>query len=255
MKAIASKQDGQITSVNEDGKYLLSFDPLDGTSNIDVNGLVGTIFSITLSTDWLSSFSEKQFIKPGELIQAAGFVLYGPTTSLVLTTGKGTHIYKLSREYGDFVLLRDNIVIPKDTREFSVNIGRQKYWPERIKKFVTQFIDGRYGTGKKDYSLRYSGSLVGEIYRILCRGGVFLYPQEGTRRHRLGNGKLRLVYKVMPVSFIVEQANGLAFADKMRVLDILPTTMTQRAPLIIGSKHEVERYVKADKKGESNAQK
>ena len=254
VKAVASKEDEQILSINEEGKFLVSFDPLDGYSNVEVNGPVGTIFSITSSTDWLSSFNEQQFNKPGELIRAAGFVLYGPATSLVLTTGTGTHIYTFSREFGDFVLWRENIAIPKDSRAFSVNLARQRYWPENVKKYVKHFTDGRYGVGRKDYSLRYVGSFVGEVYRILCRGGVFLYPQEGTRRQYLGNGKLKLLYKVMPMAFIAERANGLAYADQMRVLDIVPNSVKQRAPLIIGSKNEVERYFKNEKQGKSNAQ-
>lgn len=142
VKAVASKEEEQILSINEEGKFLVSFDPLDGYSNVEVNGPVGTIFSITSSTDWLSSFNEQQFNKPGELIRAAGFVLYGPATSLVLTTGTGTHIYTFSREFGDFVLWRENIAIPKDSREFSVNLARQRYWPENVKSTLSISLTG-----------------------------------------------------------------------------------------------------------------
>ncbi|MDG6099035.1 class 1 fructose-bisphosphatase [Alteromonas sp. ZYF713] len=254
VKSIASEEDEHILSVNENGKYLVSFDPLDGSSNIDINGLVGTIFSVTSSTEWLFSFDDKQFQRPGGLIHAAGFVLYGPATTLVLSTGVGTNIFVLSREFGEFTLWRKSIAIPPDTNEFSANVGRQRRWPGYAKKYVDQLSQGRNGVRRKDYSFRYFGSLVGDIYRILCRGGVFLYPQEGARKSRYGNGKLRLLYEIIPMAYIVEQANGAAYADDKRVLDILPTSVHQRVPIIIGSRNEVDRYLSKAKVGLRNAE-
>jgi fructose-1,6-bisphosphatase I len=225
------------------GEYLLTFDPLDGSSNIDVNVSIGTIFSVLkcpegadLSTP---EAAEAAFLQPGTTQVAAGYTVYGPTTLLVLTVGDGVASFTLDRERGDFVLTQENMQIPVDTKEFAINMSNQRFWEAPVQRYVAEMQQGKEGPLGKDYNMRWVGSMVADVHRIVTRGGIFMYPLDSKTRAQ--GGKLRLMYEANPMALIVEQAGGAATTGYQRILDIPPTRIHQRCAVIMGSKNEVDR--------------
>ena len=225
------------------GEYLLTFDPLDGSSNIDVNVSIGTIFSVLkcpegadLSTP---QAAEQAFLQPGSAQVAAGYAVYGPTTLLVLTVGDGVAVFTLDREQGHFVLTQDKVQIPVETKEFAINMSNQRFWEAPVKRYVEEMLAGRSGPLGKDYNMRWVASMVADVHRIMTRGGIFMYPMDEKLRDK--GGKLRLMYEANPMAFLVEQAGGAATTGRQRILDLQPTHLHQRVPVILGSQQEVER--------------
>lgn len=222
------------------GKYLVLFDPLDGSSNIDINLTVGTIFSILRCREGVEPETE-DFLRKGTEQVCAGFVLYGPSTMLVLTTGNGVNGFTLDQDVGEFILTHCNMKIPEDSSEFAINMSNQRFWEPPVKRYIDECIAGEDGVRGKNFNMRWVASLVAEVYRILTRGGVFLYPFD--LRDPSKPGKLRLMYEANPMAFIIEQAGGLCSTGRERILDLKPNSIHQRVPLILGSKNEVERIV------------
>ena len=220
------------------GEYLLMFDPLDGSSNIDVNVSVGTIFSVLRCPEGMEP-TEQAFLQPGTQQLAAGYALYGPNTLLVLTIGQGVHCFTLDREVGSFVLTQENLRIPEDTKEFAINMSNQRFWEAPVQRYVGELLQGKEGPRGKDFNMRWVASMVADVHRILTRGGLFMYPLDSKTAEK--GGKLRLLYEANPMSLIVEQAGGAATTGRQRILDLQPTQLHQRVPVVLGSKNEVER--------------
>ena len=220
------------------GEYLLLFDPLDGSSNIDVNVSVGTIFSVLRCPEGVEP-DEAAFLQPGRMQVCAGYAVYGPTTLLVLTLGDGVAVFTLDREVGAFVLTAENVRIPEETREFAINMSNQRFWEAPMQRYVGELIAGKEGPRGVDFNMRWVASMVAEVHRIACRGGIFMYPRD--RKDPGKAGKLRLMYEANPMALIVEQAGGAATNGQQRILDIQPEALHQRVAVILGSKHEVER--------------
>ncbi|OUD12551.1 class 1 fructose-bisphosphatase [Thioflexithrix psekupsensis] len=231
----------QIPAQYPRGKYLLVFDPLDGSSNIDVNVSIGTIFSILRCPDHVEQPTVKDFLQPGTQQICAGYAVYGPATMMVLTTGNGVNGFTLDQNVGEFILTHPNIKIPEDTQEFAINSSNQRFWEEPVKRYVSECLAGKTGTRDKDFNMRWIASMVAEIHRILMRGGVFLYPLDSKNKEK--GGRLRLLYEASPMSFIVEQAGGLSTTGRQPILEIVPTDLHQRVPVILGSRHEVQRLI------------
>ena len=225
------------------GEYLLTFDPLDGSSNIDVNVSIGTIFSVLkcpegadLSTP---AAAEAAFLQPGTAQVAAGYAVYGPTTLLVLTVGDGVVVFTLDREQGQFILSQENVQIPVDTKEFSINMANQRFWEAPVQRYVAEMQSGKEGPLGKDYNMRWVASMVADVHRIMTRGGIFMYPLDSKLKDK--GGKLRLMYEANPMALLIEQAGGTATTGRQRILDIQPEKLHQRVPVILGSKNEVDR--------------
>ena len=221
------------------GGYLLLFDPLDGSSNIDVNISVGTIFSVLRCPQGVTSPSEKHFLQAGTQQVAAGYTVYGPSTMLVLTIGTGVHQFTLDRELGSFVLTQRDLRIPEDTKEFSINASNTRFWEPPVKRYIDECLAGKEGPRGKDFNMRWVASMVADVHRIITRGGIFMYPLDSKTKAQ--GGKLRLMYEANPMSFIVEQAGGMATTGRERILDIEPAKLHQRVPVVMGSKNEVAR--------------
>jgi len=224
-----------------DGKYLLLFDPLDGSSNIDVNISVGTIFSILRLPEGANTIAEAAFLQKGVKQVAAGYALYGSSTMMVLTTGNGVNGFTLDQSIGMFMLTHPNMTIPADTQEFAINASRSRFWEPPVRRYVDECLAGREGTRGKDFNMRWVASMVAEVHRILCRGGVFMYPVDTENQAK--GGKLRLMYEANPMAFIIEQAGGGASTGRQRILDIEPNKLHQRVPVILGSRNEVTRLI------------
>jgi fructose-1,6-bisphosphatase I len=222
------------------GKYLALFDPLDGSSNIDVNLTVGTIFSILRCREGVDPVAEDFLCKGSEQV-CAGFVLYGPSTMMVLTTGHGVNGFTLDQDIGEFILTHPSMKIPEETSEFAINMSNQRFWEPPVKRYIEECLQGTEGPREKNFNMRWIASLVAEVYRILTRGGVFLYPYD--LRDLSKSGRLRIMYEANPMAFIIEQAGGACSTGRERILDIKPSHIHQRVPLILGSKREVERIV------------
>jgi fructose-1,6-bisphosphatase I / sedoheptulose-1,7-bisphosphatase len=223
------------------GRYLLIFDPLDGSSNADVNVSVGTIFSI-LRHDKKDAPKVEDFLQKGVEQVAAGYAIYGPSTMLVLTVGKGTHGFTLDREVGNFILTHPDLRIPEDTSEFAINTSNARFWEAPVHRYVTECQDGKSGERGKDFNMRWIASMVAEVHRILVRGGVFMYPRD--TRDPEKPGRLRLMYEASPIGFLIEQAGGGASTGRQRILELLPHQLHQRVPVILGSKNEVDRIAR-----------
>lgn len=225
------------------GEYLLTFDPLDGSSNIDVNVSIGTIFSVLKCPDGADlstpEAAEAAFLQPGTAQVAAGYAVYGPTTLLVLTVGDGVAVFTLDREQGQFVLTQENVQIPVETKEFAINMSNQRFWEAPVKRYVDEMVAGRTGPLGKDYNMRWVASMVADVHRIMTRGGIFMYPMDEKVRDK--GGKLRLMYEANPMALLVEQAGGAATTGRQRILEIVPDSLHQRVPVILGSQQEVER--------------
>ena len=218
------------------GEYLLLFDPLDGSSNIDVNISVGTIFSVLRSPGG-GEPDEQAFLQPGRNQVAAGFAVYGPTTIFVLTVGDGTHGFTLDRETYTFVLTYPDIRIPEDTSEFAINTSNMRRWEPPVRRYIDECLAGKDGPRGRDFNMRWVASMVADVFRVLSRGGIFMYPRDQKNRE----GRLRLMYEANPMAFVVEQAGGAATEGNTRILDVQPRRLHQRIAVILGSKNEVER--------------
>ncbi|MGQ3000895.1 MAG: class 1 fructose-bisphosphatase [Hydrogenophaga sp.] len=221
------------------GEYLLLFDPLDGSSNIDVNVSIGTIFSVLRKPDGSAGVSEQDFLQSGAHQVAAGYCVYGPQTTLVLTVGDGVAMFTLDREQGSFVLTQENVKIPADTKEFAINMSNMRHWDAPVKRYVDECLAGQEGPRGKDFNMRWIASMVADVHRILTRGGIFMYPWD--KREPNKPGKLRLMYEANPMSWLIEQAGGAATNGRERILDIVPGKLHERVSVILGSKNEVER--------------
>jgi len=224
------------------GKYLICFDPLDGSSNSDINMSVGSIFSILRYDGKNQNPTLKDFLQPGTKQVCAGFTVYGPATVLVLTTGNGVNGFTLDNDIGEFILTHPNMRIAKDTAEFAINMSNQRFWEPPVQQYIDECIQGTDGVREKNFNMRWVASMVAEVYRLLTRGGIFMYPIDSKIAKQ--GGKLRLLYEANPMSFIIEQAGGLSSTGTQRILDIHPDELHQRVPVVMGSQHEVERVLR-----------
>lgn len=232
---LASEEEDTFVACNENGRYLVLFDPLDGSSNIDVNISVGTIFSILEKPS--GALNTESFLQPGHAQAGSGYVLYGPQTQLVFTLKHGVFVFTLD-ENGAFVLTQSEPKVPEHTKEFAINMSNQRHWLAPVQQYVAELLAGETGARGKNYNMRWVASMVAEIHRILMRGGVFLYPQD--TRDLSKPGKLRLMYEANPMSLIIEQAGGGANNALERMLDIQPTGLHQRVAVVMGSKEETD---------------
>jgi len=221
------------------GRYLLAFDPLDGSSNIDVNVPVGSIFSVLACPEGMSGEEPRAFLQPGVRQLCAGYAIYGPTTMLVLTLGRGVHGFTLDREIGEFVYTHPDLRVPEDTSEFAINASNSRFWEPAVKRYVDECMAGRSGPRGKDFNTRWIASLVAEAHRILMRGGVFLYPRDQRESGRAG--RLRLLYEANPIGLVIEQAGGRASTGYGAVLELEPQELHQKTGFVFGARHEVER--------------
>jgi fructose-1,6-bisphosphatase I len=220
------------------GEYLLLLDPLDGSSNIDVNVSIGTIFSVLKCPEGMEP-NEAAFLQPGVRQVAAGYAIYGPQTMLVLTFGFGVQAFTLDRETFSWVLTQEQMRIPPDTQEFAINMSNQRHWEAPVQRYVTELLAGRTGPRGKDFNMRWIASMVADVHRILTRGGIFMYPRDAREPDK--PGKLRLMYEANPMALIVEEAGGAATNGQQRILEIPPEKLHQRVAVFLGSKNEVER--------------
>jgi fructose-1,6-bisphosphatase I len=224
------------------GEFLLLFDPLDGSSNIDVNVSIGTIFSVLHKNHNHDHVIEQDFLQPGLQQAAAGYCIYGPQTNLVLTIGAGVAIFTLDRELGSWVLTQENVRIPAQTQEFAINMSNQRHWAPPVKRYVDEMLAGTTGVLGKDFNMRWIASMVADVHRILSRGGIFMYPWDQREPHKAG--KLRLMYEANPMAFIIEQAGGLATNGQQRILTLQPQQLHERVAVFLGSATEVERVTR-----------
>ncbi|MGZ8156716.1 MAG: class 1 fructose-bisphosphatase [Burkholderiales bacterium] len=230
----------QIPNRYPKGEFLLLYDPLDGSSNLDVNISVGTIFSVLRCPNNCTMADASAFLQPGSNQVAAGFAVYGAATILVLTVGNGVVAFTLDREMSSWVLTDERIVIPEDSQEFAINASNARNWEPPIKRYIDECIAGKSGPRGRDFNMRWVASMVADVYRILSRGGIFLYPKDAKHKE----GRLRLMYEANPMAFIVEQAGGAATDGRQRILDIQPSALHQRIGVVLGSKNEVERVTR-----------
>ncbi|NBX04715.1 MAG: class 1 fructose-bisphosphatase, partial [Betaproteobacteria bacterium] len=240
LAAMASEEMDTIHAVPNrypQGEYLLLFDPLDGSSNIDVNVSIGTIFSVLKKADASTSVNEADFLQAGTQQVAAGYCVYGPQTTLVLTVGDGVAMFTLDREQGSFVLTEEDVQIPAETQEFAINMSNMRHWAAPVQRYVDECLQGKDGPRGKDFNMRWVASMVADVHRILTRGGIFLYPWD--RREPGKAGKLRLMYEANPMSWLIEQAGGASSSGTERILDIPPQQLHQRVSVVLGSREEV----------------
>ncbi len=246
LSAMASEEMDEIYEIPSQyprGKYLLTFDPLDGSSNTDVNVSVGTIFSILRCPGERVCPNLEAFKQPGVHQVAAGYALYGPSTMMVLTTGNGVNGFTLDQDIGEFILTHPDMTIPEDTREFAINASNMRFWEAPVKRYVDECMAGTEGPRGEDFNMRWIASMVAEVHRILTRGGIFMYPIDDKMKASGTEGKLRLMYEANPMSFVVEQAGGASSTGRERIMEVAPRELHQRVPVILGSKNEVERVV------------
>jgi len=254
LAAMASEEMDTIHAVPNrypQGEYLLLFDPLDGSSNIDVNVSIGTIFSVLKKADASTSVNEADFLQAGTQQVAAGYCVYGPQTTLVLTVGDGVAMFTLDREQGSFVLTEEDVQIPAETQEFAINMSNMRHWAAPVQRYVDECLQGTDGPRGKDFNMRWVASMVADVHRILTRGGIFLYPWD--RREPGKAGKLRLMYEANPMSWLIEQAGGASSSGTERILDIPPQQLHQRVSVVLGSRNEVERVVRYHQEAASAA--
>jgi fructose-1,6-bisphosphatase I/sedoheptulose-1,7-bisphosphatase len=221
------------------GDYLLIFDPLDGSSNIDVNVAVGTIFSVLRKPDGEQALEEADFLRAGRDQLAAGYAIYGPTTMLVLTVGRGTHGFTLDREIGNFVLTHPGILIPEETSEYAINTSNERFWEPPVKRYIQECQAGKTGVRERNFNTRWVASMVADVHRLLMRGGIYLYPKDS--KDACMPGRLRLLYEASPMAFLIEQAGGLASTGRAPLMEVVPATLHERVPVILGSQSEVAR--------------
>ncbi|GLT22467.1 MULTISPECIES: class 1 fructose-bisphosphatase [Zoogloea] len=245
LAAMASEEVEEIRPIPSDypkGGFLLLFDPLDGSSNIDVNISVGTIFSVLRCPEGSAAATEADFMQPGTAQVAAGYSVYGPSTQLVLTVGDGVHGFTLDREMGSFIYTHPFMTIPEDTKEYAINASNQRFWEPPVQRYVAELQAGKEGPRERDFNMRWVASMVADVHRILTRGGIFMYPLDSKMKDK--GGKLRLMYEANPMAMIVEAAGGAATTGRERILDIQPNQLHQRVPVVLGSKNEVERVTR-----------
>ncbi|MCJ8162012.1 class 1 fructose-bisphosphatase [Acinetobacter zhairhuonensis] len=233
---LASEELDEFTPAQENGEYLVLFDPLDGSSNIDINMCVGTIFSILPAKNAVTQSAD--FMQAGVHQVAAGYVLYGPSTMMALTVGAGVVFFTFDPESQQFLLTTENIQVAADTKEYAINASNQRHWEEPVKRYIDELLAGKTGPREKDFNMRWVACMVGDIHRILCRSGIFMYPYDLKDPKKAG--RLRLMYEANPMSMLMEQAGGASTTGRVRILEIEPTELHQRVPVIIGSKNEVD---------------
>jgi fructose-1,6-bisphosphatase I len=238
---VASEELDNATPANADGSLLVLFDPLDGSSNIDINMAVGTIFSILPYQRQGHDSENRDFLQAGNQQLAAGYLLYGTSTVLALTVADNVIMFSLDPDSGDYVLIEDNVQIDADTSEYAINGSNYRYWRAPMQQYIDELIAGKDGVRGRDFNTRWVAAMVGDVHRILCRGGLFTYPFDTKYANKAG--KLRLMYEANPMSLLIERAGGSATDAVNRVLDIEPTDIHQRVPVVLGSKNEVN-YVK-----------
>ncbi|ATO19913.1 class 1 fructose-bisphosphatase [Acinetobacter sp. LoGeW2-3] len=233
---LASEELDEFTPAQENGQFLVLFDPLDGSSNIDINMCVGTIFSILPAKNAVTQAED--FMQAGVNQVAAGYVLYGPSTMMALTVGAGTVFFTFDPETQEFLLTIEDIQVAADTKEYAINASNQRHWEAPVKRYIDELLAGKTGPREKDFNMRWVACMVGDIHRILCRSGIFMYPYDLKDPKKAG--RLRLMYEANPMSMLMEQAGGASTTGRVRILDIQPTELHQRVPVIIGSKNEVD---------------
>lgn len=236
VRGLASEEEDYVVEVSEQGQYLVCFDPLDGSSNIDINSLVGTIFSILPAET--GPLTEQSFLQKGRNQVAAGYVLYGPSTMMALTTGNGTAFYTLDPETNEFLLTDASVNITPDTAEFAINMSNQGFWEAPMQTYIADLLLGKIGPREQSFNMRWIAAMVGDVHRVLCRGGIFTYPSDNKDPNK--PYKLRLMYEANPMAFLVEQAGGKASTGYETILDISPTDIHQRVAVILGSRNEVD---------------
>ena len=245
---VASEEESWPVPGNKDGRFLVLFDPLDGSSNIDVNVSVGTIFSILEAPKGEDFSTEQPYLQSGRKQLAAGYVLYGPSALLVLTTGQGVNMFTLSHT-GDFLLTHENVQIPEETREFAINMSNHRHWEQPMRDYIGDVLLGADGPREKNFNMRWIASMVAEVHRVLTRGGIFAYPWDARTPKK--PGKLRIMYEGNPMSMLVEQAGGLATNCYKNVMDVQPDDIHERVSVALGSSKEVEILLEYHKKGVS----
>ncbi|MCL1142203.1 class 1 fructose-bisphosphatase [Shewanella gaetbuli] len=236
VRGLASEEEDYVVEVSPQGEYLVCFDPLDGSSNIDINSLVGTIFSVLPAPE--GELNEQSFLQAGRQQVAAGYVLYGPSTMMALTTGQGTQFYTLDPESGEFLLTNDNVQITPDTAEFAINMSNQRFWEAPMQTYIADLLLGKIGPREQSFNMRWIAAMVGDVHRVLCRGGIFTYPTDN--KNPAKPFKLRLMYEANPMAFLVEQAGGKASTGYETIMDIQPSEIHQRVAVILGSRNEVD---------------
>ncbi|MCG9731923.1 class 1 fructose-bisphosphatase [Shewanella sp. Isolate13] len=236
VRGIASEEEDYVVEADANGEYLVCFDPLDGSSNIDINSLVGTIFSVLPAP--AGELTEKSFLQAGRNQVAAGYVLYGPSTMLALTTGQGVQLFTLNPETNEFLLTNPAMAISKDTGEFAINMSNQRFWEAPMQTYISDLLLGKIGPREKSFNMRWIAAMVGDVHRVLCRGGIFTYPTDNKNPEK--PYKLRLMYEANPMAFLVEQAGGKASTGYETIMDIQPTEIHQRVAVILGSANEVD---------------
>ena len=237
VRGVASEEEEEPVWGSRDGRYLVTFDPLDGSSNIDINVSVGTIFSIIEAPKPWAKQDTNEFLQPGRKQVAAGYVLYGPSAVLALTTGNGVNMFTLAHT-GDFILTEESVKIPEETSEFSINMSNKRHWEPQMQEYIDDLLLGEEGPREKNYNMRWVASMVAEVHRLLTRGGIFTYPWD--KRDPSKPGKLRLMYEGNPMSFLIEQAGGVASTCYEEIMDLSPEHIHQRVSVALGSKQEVE---------------
>lgn len=247
VRALASEEEDTVVAGNANGEFIIAFDPLDGSSNIDINGQIGTIFSIYRAQENIAANDEAQFRQKGEQQVCAGYILYGPSTLLVITTGKGTHAFTLDATQGTFLLTANNINIPADTKEFAINMSNQRFWSDNMRRYLNDLVLGESGPRGKNFNMRWNAAMVGDVHRIISRGGIFLYPSDN--RNPKQPAKLRLLYEANPMALLLENAGGKAWNENQRILEIEPRELHERVAVILGSANEVQiclKYITAE---------
>ncbi|MEJ2654305.1 MAG: class 1 fructose-bisphosphatase [Acidihalobacter sp.] len=245
--AMASEEMEKIVYIPDNvkyGKYLVVFDPLDGSSNMDINAPLGTIFSVLRAPAGITSPTTQDFLQPGTQQVCAGYAVYGPSTMMVLTTGNGVNGFTLSQDIGEFILTHPQIRIPEDAEEFAVNMSNQRFWEAPVKRYIDECVQGKDGPRGKDFNMRWVACMAAEVHRILMRGGIFMYPMDEKLKAKGLGGKLRLMYEANPMSMLVEQAGGASTTGRERILDLQPDDIHQRVPVVLGAKNEVERVTR-----------
>ncbi len=229
------------------GEFLLLFDPLDGSSNVDVNVSIGTIFSVLQMPEGVTEPTEEHFMQPGTRQLAAGYAVYGPSTLLVLTVGDGVAKFTLDRETGSWTMTGNHLRIPEETREFAINASNARHWEPPVRRYIDEMLAGRTGPRRRDFNMRWVASMVADVHRIMCRGGIFMYPRDAREPDK--PGKLRLMYEANPMAFLIEQAGGAATNGLQRIMEIRPSKLHERVAVFLGSKQEVERVTSYHLKG------
>jgi fructose-1,6-bisphosphatase I len=239
LAGLASEEMELPVPVQGTGDYLLLFDPLDGSSNIDVNVSIGTIFSILKKQDPNAPLQTSDFLLSGRHQVAAGYVVYGPQTTMALTLGDGVVMFTLNKETGEFLLIKDAVTISPSTKEFAINMSNMRHWADPVRRYVEECLAGTTGVRDKDFNMRWIASMVADVHRVLSRGGVFMYPWD--KRDPKKAGKLRLMYEANPMSFLVEQAGGASINGTQTIMDLQPTGLHERVSVMLGSKEEIDR--------------